>query len=267
MRPHLISMVTVSAAVLTIMPFALARDGAQESPRREAVKTPAPAPTGPAPRLANGKPDLNGVWQHAYVPDMTRTSPNQKGPGELPFTPAGLQTWKSYDPADGEYTASCMPFGFTRSVNSPYPIQIMQNEKHLAFLFEQNTWFHAVPLDGRDHPKELEPTWFGHSVGKWDGDTLVIDTIGFNGYTRLDTVGHPHSDKLHLVQTLQRTDAGHIAYTITVEDPETYSQPWKNERIFTLTDGELIEYSCEENNRSLWEGRIKPWRPPEPKSK
>ena len=113
-----------------------------------------------------------------------------------------------------------------------------------------------------EHPKSLEPTWFGNSVGQWDGDTLVIDTIGFNGYTRLDTIGHPHSDALHLVQTFNRTDFGHVAYTVTINDPKTYTRPWKNVRTFTLLQGALIEYSCEENNKSLWEGRIKAWTPP-----
>ena len=77
----------------------------------------------------------------------------------------------------------------------------------------------------------------------------MIDTIGFNGYTRLDTVGRPHSDKLHLVQTFTRTDAGHIAYKVTIDDPVYYTTPWTNERIMTLSNGDLLEYSCEENNR------------------
>jgi len=223
-------------------------------------------PTGPAPRLAGGKPDFNGVWEHPYVPDMSQSNARnpalQKGAGPLPLTAAGLENVKSYNPErDGDYTGMCMPFGLTRSMNAPYPIQIMQNEKQIAFLFEQNNWFHVVPFSS-EHPKNLEPTWFGDSIAKWEGDTLVIDTIGFNGYTRLDTRGNPHSDKLHVVQTFRHTDAGHIAYTVTVEDPVFYSTPWKNERTFTLTNGELIEYSCEENNRSLWEGRIKLWTPP-----
>jgi hypothetical protein len=141
-------------------------------------------------------------------------------------------------------------------------LQIVQNATHLAFLFEQNNWFHVVSTDGRAHPKEIEPTWFGHSTGRWDGDTLVVDTIGFNGWTRLDTVGHPHSDRLHLIQTFRRRDHDHIAYTITVDDPEMYAKPWTNERVFTRTDGGLIEYSCEENNKDLRDGHIKFWVPP-----
>jgi hypothetical protein len=223
-------------------------------------------PTGPMTRLPSGRPDFSGVWDHQYVPDMTATNKRnpalQKGPAELPYTPAGLANIKAYNPEkDGDYTGSCLPYGLARSMNAPYPIQIMQNDKYVAFLFEVSTWFHVVPFR-TEHPKNVDPTWFGNSIAKWDGDTLVIDTIGFNGYTRLDTVGHPHSDKLHLVQTFKHIDAGHVAYTISIDDPAMYTAPWTNERIMTLSGGDLFEYSCEENNRGLWEGRIKPWIPP-----
>jgi len=223
-------------------------------------------PAGPAPRLANGRPDFSGVWDHPYVPDMSITNRRdptlQKGPETLPYSDAGLKNIKEYDPdKNGDYTAMCMPFGLVRSINAPYPIQIMQNDKYIAFLFEQSTWFHVVPFKDR-HSENLDPKWFGESIARWDGDTLVIDTIGFNGWTRLDTKGDPHSDKLHLVQTFKRTDAGHIAHTVTVDDPVYYTQPWTNERTWTMTNGELFEYSCEENNRPLWEGRLKIWTPP-----
>ncbi len=223
-------------------------------------------PTGPAPRTAAGKPDFSGVWDHPYVPDMSRSNPRnpavQKGPGDLPYTAAGTANITAYDPAkNGDYTGMCMPFGLMRSMNSPYPLQIMQNDKYVAFLFEQSTWFHVVPFKV-EHSTDPNPTWFGESIARWDGDTLVVDTTGFNGFTRLDTKGDPHSDRMHLVQTFKMTDAGHIAYTVTVDDPLYYTKPWTNERTFTLTNDNLIEYSCEENNRSLWEGRIKIWVPP-----
>jgi hypothetical protein len=223
------------------------------------------APTGPAPRLPNGKPDFNGLWDHAYVPDMSLSARNpaqQKGAGPLPFTPAGIENITSYDPEkDGDYTGMCMPYGLTRSFNGPFPIQIMQTATHVAFLFELGNWFHVAPFKDA-HSAEPNPAWFGESIARWDGETLVVDTIGFNGWSRLDTRGHPHSDKLHVVQTFRRHDAGHISYTVTVEDPVYYTKPWTNERTLTLTTGELIEYSCQENNRSLWEGRIKLWTPP-----
>ena len=135
--------------------------------------------------------------------------------------------------------------------------QIMQTPDHVGFLYEQNSWFKVLPIDGRARKKKV-PTWFGDSIGRWEGDTLIIETANFNGLTRLDTNGHPHSDQMSLLETFKRTDAGHIAYEVTVTDPKTYTRPWKNTRQFTLrTDWEIQEYSCEENNKSLFEGRIK----------
>ena len=213
------------------------------------------------PRMPDGKPNLQGVWQHPYVPDMSKDRPpDQKGAGDLPFTAAGADNFKTYDVSKFDYTGHCLPFGLMRSMNvGGYPIQFMQNESYVALLFEQNTWFNVIYVDGRDHPKNLDPTWFGNSVGKWDGDTLVVDTIGFNGKTRLDTVGHPHSDAMHVVERFTLTDREHMAYEVTIEDPKTYTKPFKNTRTFTrMKPGEeLIEYSCEENNRDFTEGHIK----------
>jgi hypothetical protein len=214
-------------------------------------------PAGPTPRTPSGKVDFSGVWQKPYVPDMAKDGKDQKGFAVLPFTAWGEAEWKKYDAAEGDYTGSCLPFGMTRSVNTPEPMQIMQNEKYFTFLFEQNSWFKVVPIDGRPHGSGI-PTWFGDSVGHWEGDTLVIDTVNFNGRTRLDTIGHPHSEQLHLIQRFTRPDLGHINYEVIVDDPRTFTRTWNNTRTFTLRpDWEMMEYSCEENNKSLWEGRIK----------
>ncbi|HEY7333672.1 MAG TPA: hypothetical protein VH639_02230 [Bryobacteraceae bacterium] len=211
------------------------------------------------PRMPDGRPDFQGVWQHPYVPDMSKDGSNQKGAGPLPFTPTGADNFKNYDVSKFDYTGHCLPFGLLRSVNvGGYPIQIMQNSKYIGFLFEQNTWFHVAYVD-RDHPKDLDPTWFGNSVAHFDGDTLVVDTIGFNGRTRLDTIGHPHSDQMHVIERYKYTDPDHIAYEVTINDPKYYTRPWTNTRTFwRLPPGqELIEYSCEENNRDFTEGHIK----------
>jgi hypothetical protein len=238
------------------------------------------APTGPAPKAADGHPDLSGLWERPYTPDMSAygrgqtpdqslpdmppdpkappAGPNARPKKQLPFTALGKAQWDAYDAANGDYTGTCMPFGLTRSINSPDPLQIMQNAKYLGLLFEQNTWFHLVRIDGTHPAKNLTPTWFGDTIGKWDGDTLVVDTIGFNGRTRLDTIGHPHSAKMHVIERYTRTDLGHIAYEITIDDPVTYTKPWKNTRTFTLRpDWEIMEYSCEENNKDFFEGHIK----------
>jgi hypothetical protein len=249
---------------------------------------------GPAPRLPNGKPDLSGHWQNPYTPNMAAPGsvrdpktrqpltfprqgeplPNAAAPAsggartyDLPFTEWGLRQWERYDPVnDGDYAGNCLPFGMSRSINSPHGLQIIQNNDALAFLFEQNTWFHWVPTTpGFKWPEDLPPTWTGVSTGRWEGDTLVIETTGFNGYTRLDTAGHPHSDELSLVNTFLRTDARTIEHTVTVRDPKAYTQEWMNVRTWRLKEypDVIMEYSCEENNlQNLIEGAIKLWTPP-----
>ncbi len=210
-------------------------------------------PEGPAPRLPWDKPDFNGVWSRPYTPNV-----EQGAGGPLPYTELGKKMFDEYNAENGDYTGSCLPFGHNRSMNGPDPIQIMQTEKELAFLYEQNDWFKVLPLDGRPHNPKKVPTWYGDSVGHWEGDTLVIVTKNFNGYTKLDTNGHPHSDQMVLTEKFTRTDAGHLGYEVTVEDPKIYTKPWTSKRVFTLrTDWQVQEYSCEENNKGLIEGRIK----------
>ncbi len=196
---------------------------------------------------------------------MTKSNKDksQIGTPELPFTEAGLKAWKSYDAANGDYTGSCLPFGLMRSMNSPDPIQIMQNPKlrRAALRAEHLVSHHPHRQDSIT--KDARPTWFGDSVGHWDGDTFVVDTVNFNGRTRLDTIGHPHSDALHVIERFTRTDAMHIAYEVTIDDPKIFTKPWTNKRIFTLRpDWEIMEYSCEENNKDLYEGHIKAPPPP-----
>jgi hypothetical protein len=250
-------------------------------------------PAGPAPRLPNGKPDLSGHWANPYTPDMaakgtvldpvTRKPLNVSGAElpdakaaaigggkrtfDLPYTQWGLKRWKSYDPVnDGDYAGSCLPFGMSRNINSPHGLQIVQNDNSIALLFEQNTWFHWVPTNGMKWPTDLPPSWNGVSVGHWDGDTLVVETSGFNGYTRLDTAGHPHSKQLKLINTFKRIDARTIEHTVTVHDPKTYTQDWMNVRTWRLKPAAdvIMEYSCEENNLdNLFSGAIKKWQPPE----
>ena len=247
MRIQMIASATVLAALsLAAVPLV-----AQTGSGPAAAKAPQ-TPAGPAPRTPDGKPLLSGIWDVPYTPDMSR------GIGALPFTEWGEQNWKSYDPAKFDYTAHCLPMGWTRQMNAPMPLEIMQEPNRIAMLFEAWNTFKVVPTDGRDHPKDVDPTWMGNSVGHWEGDTLVVDTIGFNDKTRLDTIGHPHSADLHTIERLTRTDAMHIAYEITVIDQKTYTKPFTNKRTFTLKPAwELMEYACEENNKDVGEGHIK----------
>jgi len=257
----------------------------------------APAvPAGPTPRLANGKPDLSGHWANVYTPNMAGrgsvldptkknadgTNPQLVFPGQgdpipeskgtpktfdLPYTAWGRKQWAEYDPvANGDYAGSCLPFGMSRNINSPHGLQMVHSVDALAILFEQNTWFHFIPTNPSfKWPADLPPSWNGVSLGHWDGDTLVVETTGFNGYTRLDTNGHPHSKEVKFTNTFLRTDSNTIIHTVTVHDPKAYTMDFMNQRTWRLkpdTDV-LMEYSCEENNLGIYDGAIKRWTPPE----
>ena len=212
---------------------------------------------GTIPRTADGQPDLNGVWMRPYTPDMTKGGGTASA-SNLNFTDWGKGKWEAYRAEDGDYAGACLPFGLVRSINAPHPMQIVQSKNFIAFLHEQNTWFTKVPTDGRPFPPaaEMDPTWFGTSRGKWDGDTLIIDSVGFNGKTRLDTIGHPHSEKMTVHETWTLMNPTQVYYTIEITDPRTYKDKIFSERTFTRDpDGDVLEYSCEENNKSLWVGR------------
>jgi hypothetical protein len=180
------------------------------------------------PRLADGHPNLQGVWEHPYVPDMSKDGKDQKGAGELPFNEAGAENFKTYDVSKFDYTGHCLPFGLLRSINvGGYPIQIMQNDEYLAFLFEQNTWFNVVYMDGRAHPKNLDPTWFGHSIGKWDGDTLVIDTVALRDNTFIEGFT-PHSEAMTVHERMRFIAPDVFEDKVTVADPKALTQPWEH---------------------------------------
>jgi hypothetical protein len=227
----------------------------------------AAAQSGPTiPRLADGKPDFNGVWDHPRVADITKDGTGcgsgtkgckQVGSGDLAFTEVGMKIWKDEEHRF-DYSARCLPWGLTRAWQVEYPVEIMQTPQRLAYLYESNNIFHVIFTDGRDHPKNLDPNWMGHSIGKYVGDTLVIDSVGFNGKTWIDTAEHPSSDALHVVEQIHYIDADHLAYEVTWEDPKTYTKPIKNTRVFSrMKPGdEIMEWWCMENNRDLLGGHL-----------
>jgi hypothetical protein len=149
----------------------------------------------------------------------------------------------------------CLPDGAVR-VN-PLPYKIVQRANAIAVLWEGNTHsYRRFFLDGRQHDLEIEPeTWTGQSIGKWDGDTLVVDTIGFNDKTWLDSTGKPHSAELHLTEKYRRPDLGHLNVQLTLEDKKAFTKPYSFERTFTLAPNwELQEYVCQ----AILDGVIKP---------
>jgi len=227
----------------------------------------APSTSKPAPRLPNGKPDLSGVWDHPRVGDFTKDARGCVGTAkgcsatadtkEMPWTAAG----KAANDADPkfDYGVHCLPWGYVRSWATPYPLELMQKDNKLAVMFEQNKWFHIVPTDGRKLNKDVDPTWMGTSVGHWEGDTLVVETINTNGKTWIDTAEHPHSDALTVVERFERPDYDHIRHTITITDPKFLTKPMTNTAVMVLMKPgeEILEYSCDENNKEIMDGHVK----------
>ncbi|MBV9742709.1 MAG: hypothetical protein JO099_03015, partial [Acidobacteriia bacterium] len=202
-----------------------------------AKKAPAP-PAGPAPRAEDGRVDLSGVW----VP----TSIN------LPSDPAYRPEFqKIYDERKankgrGDPERFCLPDGAVRV--DPQPYKIVQRHEMIVELWEANTHsYRRFFLDGRQHNLEIEPeSWTGQSIGKWEGDTLVVDTVGFNDRTWLDATGKPHSGDMHLTERYHRPDLGHLNVDLTIEDPKALTKPYSFTRTFTLAPNwELQEYVCQ----------------------
>jgi hypothetical protein len=210
-------------------------------------------PEGPPPRLPDGTPDLSGVWVGSGPIGDIRTG---LLPGEeVVLLPAAEAVMKSRMAAD-DPEALCLPTGVPRI--APYPWRIVQTPAfgqatHLFFLFEGNIHsFRQIFMDGREHPDDLEATWYGHSVGHWEGDTLVIETVGFNDLFWFDFVGHPHTTQLRTVERYTRTKFGELEVVTTVEDPGAYAKPFTVKYTHTLRPGwELMEYICNENNQDV----------------
>ena len=203
------------------------------------------------PRMPDGKPSFVGYWNLPYTPNMAA----KDGEASVPYTDAGRAAFKNHDAKD-DPTSLCLYPGMPRIMQSPYPMQIIQTKEYVTLLFEYMRQWRAIPTDDRKHPENLPPSFMGDSVGKWEGDIFVIDTIGLNDKTWLDTAGHQHTDEMHLTERMRRTPDS-IVLEYTVDDPKMYSKPWKQERIIRplppAAHGlpELIEYSCEENNQDV----------------
>jgi hypothetical protein len=209
------------------------------------------AQTPPIQRMPDGKPSFVGYWDLPYTPNMAA----KDGEAAIPYTDAGRAAFKNHDAKD-DPTSLCLYPGMPRIMQSPYPIQIIQTQEYVTILFEYMRQFRAIPTDGRAHPENLPPSFMGDSTGKWEGDTLVVDTTGLNDRSWLDTAGHQHTDEMHLTERFVRTPTT-INLEYTIDDPKMYAKPWKQERIIRPSKPaphglpQLIEYSCEENNRDV----------------
>jgi hypothetical protein len=204
----------------------------------------------PAPRTAAGTADLSGVWQTDIKYNANLAADLR--PEDVPMLPAALALFQERRNNLGkdDPEALCLPPGIPRVNGVPFPIKIIQTPTVVVMLYETRTTFRQIFLDNHTIVSDPQPTWMGYSTGKWEGDTLVVETVGFNDKTWLDDAGHPHSDALRVTERYRRPDFGHLLVDITIDDPKFYARPWTVRQEFQLyADSELIEYVCNENNR------------------
>ena len=194
-------------------------------------------------------PDLSGIWQGGGpINDIAEGLPKGQ---TVPLLPSAKQIMDARQSKD-DPEANCLPTGVPRI--APYPWRIVQTPTHIFFLFEGNIHsYRQIFMDGRPHPPDLDPTWYGHSIGRWDGKTLVVDTVGFNDKFWFDFKGHPHTEKLHVVERYALKGANALVDQITIDDPGAYAKPFT--LTFTATRAkpgtELMEYICNENNQDV----------------
>jgi hypothetical protein len=202
-------------------------------------------------RSASATPDLSGVW---FIPEYHRTLLPNEDPPFQPWAEALLKKRdvenNTTDPDSGpDPIERCFPPGVPRIMLQPFPWEIVQAKDRVVMIFEYQALTRQIFMDGRGHPKDLDQTYMGHSVGKYEGDTLVVDTIGFNDKTWLDPMGLPHSDALHVVERLRRVDHDTLQVDYTIDDPKAYTRTWTAQRIFKLhPEWQIKEYVCAENN-------------------
>jgi hypothetical protein len=210
-----------------------------------------PSLSAPVPRTPDRKPDLSGIWMSSRAKFNVALSLK---PGDaVPFQPWAKAVFEERqgNNSKDDPSARCLPTGLTLRATLATPLKIVQIPGLTLVLYESRTTYRQIFTDGRPLPKVVDwPAWQGFSIGKWDGDTFVVDTAGFNGNFWLDQAGHPASDAMHLTERFHRRDFGHMDLEMTIDDPKTYTRPWTMYVEFVLqSDTELLEFICEENEK------------------
>jgi hypothetical protein len=196
-------------------------------------------------------PDLSGLWalpDESYWHDI---GVNLRPEG-VPLQPWAAALYRERRDNEGKDNpiARCMPAGVPTIDNIPTPFKLIQTPASIAILYEYNMEYRQIFIDGRRLPDDPNPNWLGYSVGRWDGDTLVVETAGLKDNTWLDLFGHPATDALRVTERFQRRDFGHMDLEIAMSDAKAYTKPWRIElHPHLLPDNELLEWICLEGNR------------------
>jgi hypothetical protein len=198
-----------------------------------------------------GDPNISGVWQTRGFDRMTKPVDGAEPPW-LPWNKEQFEKRAAaekvgrllYDP-----TAACLPSGIPRLIAAPYPVEIVQMPDKIVFLYEVQHLFRVVKMNAQ-HPPSVQPSFMGDAVGHWEGDTLVIDTVGLVKDTQIDEAGTQHSDALHVVERIRKV-GDTLEILFTMDDPKAFTKPWTAKRVWQWRpDVRFLEYVCEENNRN-----------------
>ena len=210
----------------------------------------------PAPKTADGKPDLSGIWMAEDQKYFMNLATGLK-PEEIPLQPwaKALQQQREDNVHGDDPLARCLPHGVPRiNTNGIFPFKIIQTPGLVVILYEQLNLFRQIFMDGRTLAKDVNPTWLGYSTGKWEGDTLVVETSGFNDKTWLDTEkGHPATEALRVTERWRRTDFGNMEVRATIDDPKAYTKPrtTTTQRMHLQLGTEILEFICNENEKDI----------------
>jgi hypothetical protein len=198
----------------------------------------------PVPRAPDGKPDLSGVWNINGLGYSTNITNVEMLPWAQRIYNERVATYGHEDPA-----ANCLPEGPRAALAGLEPFRIVQNP-HVSFFMYESSPPRQIFTDGRKLPADPTPSWMGYSVARWEGDTFIVETTGYNDRTWLDFTGHPHSELLRMTERFHRTDFGHMGLSITFDDSKAYTKPWTIDVAVNLVpDTELLEYVCLENEK------------------
>ena len=208
----------------------------------------------PAPKTADGKPDFSGFYMPRDFSKLLSIAGNK--PEDIPLLPAARALYQQRIDTNGKDHpgAYCLPSGIPEKLSIPDGLKVVQAPNVIVFLYESRTIYRQVFLDGRKLPKidtdDFQPSWMGYSVGRWEGETLVVETVGSNGKAWLDMRGLPGTEALHVTERYTRPNMGIVNIDVTIDDPKAYSKPWSFKVTWNLRgDAELIESICEENSK------------------
>ena len=263
MRPRMRRILVIVACVTLVM-TALSRrasaqgraDDASSAPRvnlNAPGEVPRKGPPLPAPRDASGRvvlfgtTDGKGIWM-----PVLEFGAHLLPPPEIPFQPWAKRMYEDRGISQLEPHTRCKPSGGVRQLQTPYGVEIIElADAKRIFIFDVGGphTYRTVYMDGRVHPRDLTPSFYGHSIGWWDGDTLNVDTIGYNEAFWLDRRGLPHTEALHTLEKFTRTNQAQVKYEVTVDDPGAYTGPWTTTFNLRRENGqELFEYVCQQAN-------------------